>query len=40
MLIKKLGLDGVLVDADKKVILTKNIRKDIEILNDSYQLKE
>jgi thiamine biosynthesis lipoprotein len=39
-LMDSMGLDGVLVDADKKVILTKNIRKDIEILNDSYQLKE
>ena len=34
------GLDGVLVNADKKVFVTDNLRGKIEILNNKYRLAE
>ncbi len=39
-LLESKGLDGILVDSEKKVFITKNLRGKIEILNKGYQLVE
>lgn len=39
-LLESKGLGGVLVDAEKKVHITKNMRDKIDILNDSYRTNE
>ena len=39
-LLESAGLDGVLVNADKKVFLTRNLKGKIEILNNQYRLAE
>ncbi len=37
-LLESMGIDGVLVCADKKILITKNLRGKINILNSAYQL--
>ena len=39
-LLELLGIDGVLVDADKNVMIGKNLKGKISILNSNYQLIE
>lgn len=39
-LLESKGLDGILVDSEKKVFTTKNLKGKIEILNKGYQLVE
>ena len=37
-LLESMGIDGVLVDADKRILLTDNFKGKIEIVNKEYQL--
>ena len=39
-LLESMGLDGVLINADKKILLTRNLKKEFELLNKDYQLAE
>ncbi len=39
-LLESMGIDGVLVDSQKKVFVTKNLRGKIEILHKGYKLAE
>ncbi len=39
-LLESMGLDGVLVDTDKKILLTKNLKGKIDILNNEYHAAE
>jgi hypothetical protein len=34
------GLDGVLVNADKEVFITRNLKEKVEILDKAYQTAE
>lgn len=36
-LLESMGIDGVLVTADKKVIITKNLKGEVSIVNDEYR---
>ena len=36
-LLESMGLDGVLIDADKKLLVTNNLKKEIEILNSDFR---
>jgi hypothetical protein len=37
-LLESKGLDGVLVTADKKILLTKNLKGKIELLKKAYNI--
>lgn len=39
-LLESMGIDGILVDSQKKVFITKNLKGKIEILNKGYKLVE
>lgn len=39
-LLESKGLDGILVTSDRKVLLTKNMRRNIEVLKKNYQIGE
>ncbi len=39
-LLESKGLDGILVTADKKVLITKNMKGDIEVLKKNYKVTE
>jgi thiamine biosynthesis lipoprotein len=38
VLLESMHLDGILVDKDKRVYITKNLRGEINILNKEYQI--
>ena len=39
-LLESMGIDGILVTADKKVLLTGNLKGNVEILNKNYKIAE
>jgi thiamine biosynthesis lipoprotein len=39
-LLESMDLDGIIVDMDKKVYITENLREKIKILNEEYQIAE
>ena len=39
-LLESMGIEGVLVDADKKIILTSKLKNKIEILNKAYRIAD
>jgi thiamine biosynthesis lipoprotein len=39
-LLESMGIDGILVDSQKKVFITKNLKRKIEILHKEYQIAE